>query len=56
MGARGRLLGRVARRPALWPSFVVYAAVYAAGRASARIKLARGRTDVWERDETSRVA
>ena len=53
-GAQRRLLGRVARRPALWPDFVVYAVVYAAGRVSARIKLARGRTHVWERDESTR--
>jgi hypothetical protein len=54
MAARGRLVGRVVRRPGLWPAFVVYSAIYAAGRASARVKLARGRTHVWERDDTTR--
>lgn len=54
MSARTRLVRRVARRPALWPAFVVYAAVYGAGRVLARVKLARGQLQVWERDETTR--
>ncbi len=53
-GARRRLIGRVARRPWVWPSFVVYAAAYAAGRSAARQKLASGQTGVWERDLSSR--
>lgn len=52
--SRGRLLGRVARRPALWPAFLVYAGTYAAARWRARMKLERGRMHVWERDLTTR--
>jgi hypothetical protein len=52
--SRRRLLGRIGRRPALWPAFAVYATTYVTGRVLARVKLARGRTDVWERDETTR--
>lgn len=53
-GARRRLIGRVARRPWLWPAFLVYSYAYAAGRSAARAKLAAGETTIWERDISSR--
>lgn len=53
-GARRRLIGRVVRRPWVWPAFAVYAYAYAAGRAAARAKLSAGETSVWERDFSSR--
>jgi glycosyltransferase involved in cell wall biosynthesis len=48
------LVKRVARQPLRWPDFAVYCVGYVVPRVLGRRKLARGRTDVWERDETSR--
>ena len=45
-----RLLGRVARRPALWPALPAYAAGYLAPRFAPRAPEGVG----WNRDETSR--
>lgn len=50
-----RLVGRVARRPALWPSFLVYCIGYGVPLALAALAERRGRLPGWNRDETSRA-
>lgn len=56
-GGGGRaLLGRVFRRPALWPSFAVYLVGRLIVRGRARRRWRRGELSAWNRDETTRVA
>jgi glycosyltransferase involved in cell wall biosynthesis len=49
------LLGRVARRPRLWPALPVYGYGYAVPQVLARLRVARGVATGWDRDESSRV-
>ncbi|MFD1715627.1 glycosyltransferase [Amnibacterium flavum] len=54
-GGPKALLKRVMGKPALWPSFAVYAVGYVVPRVMARRKLSSASALVWDRDETSRV-
>lgn len=53
-GARGHLLGRVARDPRRWADFLVYVIAYGAGRVLARNKTRSHQLQTWERDLTTR--
>lgn len=52
-GGAGGVLRRVVRRPALWPSFLVYAGVRVLAERRARRRLARGEL-AWSRDTSTR--
>ncbi|GAA4170354.1 glycosyltransferase [Gryllotalpicola koreensis] len=49
------LLGRVARRPRLWPALAVYCYGKAVPRVRARLRVRAGLPVLWNRDESSRV-
>ncbi|WP_229728152.1 glycosyltransferase [Mycetocola zhadangensis] len=59
-GSAGRpgyrnLLARVAVRPRLWPSFLIYCVGYGVPLMLAAVSERRGRSPGWNRDETSRA-